>query len=248
MPRPVLPLALAASGALLLLLPSSAGAVAGRDLLEPDAGTDTAATAQRLTFGATVDQRVVLGPTAVRDEDFFVARGTAGSAVTIRLQHGGEVDGRPLVLGVPRTVGGALRWRRARSGEAIVAQARIGADGRLLLEVRCGAAGAACSAPGAIPYRLEVARTTTTSGRATTRTAAAARRKPSRGVRRKPSRRTTVRNPATTAPARGGRPAPAPAPTPAPAEPQSGGTAPTAPAPTAPATPVAPDSGGTPLA
>lgn len=244
MRRHVLLLGLAVAGG--LVAAPSAWAVAGTDLLEPDAGTETAATAQPVALGPVIEQQVVLGPASVRDEDFFVARGTAGALVTVRLQHRGEVDARPLALGLPRTAGGAIRWRRARNGQTIVAQARIAADGRLLLQVRCGAAAAACAAPGAIPYRLRVISGAAGSGTAATR-----------GVRRRAARTPVVKR-GRLAPARDPKPTPSkataakPAPTRptattqpsvAPADPDSGGVTPSAPAPAA----ASPDSGGTPL-
>lgn len=188
--RPTVPLAGAAVVGVLVVA-SSAGAVAGRDLLETSTSNETSATAQSLVLGETVAQQVVLGPPSVRDEDWFVARGRPGSLVTVSLVHAGDVARRGLVLELSRVTSTAPRWWKVASGGSAVARARLGVDGRLLLHVRCAGSETVgpCASLGAIPYRLRVV-----AGRRAARPAAA-------------------NGPATAAPSPTPSPAPSPTPT-----------------------------------
>lgn len=208
--RPTVPLAgVAVVG--VLVVASSAGAVAGRDLLETAASNETSATALPIVLGETVVQQVVLGPPSVRDEDWFVVRGRPGASVTVALVHAGDVARRGLVLELSRVTSTAPRWWKVGSGGSTVARARLGVDGRLLLHVRCAGSEAVgpCATLGAIPYRLRVV-----AGRRAARPAAS-------------SGPATVAPPATapTVPAPPAATPPATGPTlvPPPASPASGG-------------------------
>jgi hypothetical protein len=158
-----------------LAVPVGASAsTAGIDLLEPDRGNETPATAERLAVDRTVAGQIVLGPPAHRDVDVLVVRVRRGATVTVRLRHRGEVDHRALGLGVATAAGPAapVRWRTVDDGREAGVRVRV-PTGRLVIALRC-AAGRACGGGGAIPYALRVDR----PGRRTTLAAAAASTKP----------------------------------------------------------------------
>lgn len=146
---PLPPLAAVIATACLLVVPAAASASA--DLLEPDAGTETSANAERV--GGAISQRLVLGPAGARDVDWFVARAAAYRSAVVAVEHLGEVDGRPLELRVRGA--GAARSTPVGNGARASLRVRADASGALRLRVRCVVAPA-CDGGGAIPYRVRV--------------------------------------------------------------------------------------------
>ncbi|MGE4426634.1 MAG: hypothetical protein AB7G37_09310 [Solirubrobacteraceae bacterium] len=162
--------------ALALALPGTALAAPGWDLLEPERGNETVATATPIDPGTTLEDRIVVGPSSVRDLDHFAIRARSGTWVTVRLDHHGETRGRALALGLPRgRKGDAVRWRVVRNESASTVRVRVGNDGRLVVRVRC--AGTACDLGGAIPYRLVTGTSTAKVRRRAARPAAPSTRK-----------------------------------------------------------------------
>ncbi|MCK9249639.1 MAG: hypothetical protein M0P31_11800 [Solirubrobacteraceae bacterium] len=147
------PAPLACLVAIGLAAPATVIAAPGWDLLEPERGNETPATAAPIGLATTLEDRVVVGPPSVRDVDHFVVRARRGTRVTVLVDHHGETHGRPLAVGVPRSArDDRVRWRIVRDGRTTTTQARVGRDGRLVVAVRC--AGTDCDRGGAIPYRL----------------------------------------------------------------------------------------------
>jgi hypothetical protein len=141
--------------------------VAGADRSQPLPGSQTRATATPVLPGETTPARLVLGERSVRSQAWFVLRGKPGEDAVVTTTHGGDVGGRSLALGVADTATG-LRRIAVAPGATRTVRTRIGADGRLFVQVGCVSTGTAarCGAAGILGFRLRAG-----SGRALVRAA-----------------------------------------------------------------------------
>jgi hypothetical protein len=132
--------------------------VADADRSHPQPGSQTRRTATPVLPGEITPSRLLLGEHSVRSQRWFAVSGKAGERYAVTLTHAGEPGGRALALGVGDALGG-LRRVRVPVGATSTLRGRIGASGRVVVQIGCLAVpGAArCGAAGIVPFRVRAA-------------------------------------------------------------------------------------------